>query len=38
MEQVIYILAVSILSPKCRWQQLGWSCCAASPKLGRNEV
>jgi len=29
---------VSILPPKCRQQQLGWSYCAACPKLGRNEV
>jgi len=31
-------MAVSILPPKCQRQRLGWSYCAASPKLGRNEV
>jgi len=29
---------VSILPPKCRRQWLGWSYCATSPKLDRNEV
>jgi len=31
-------LAVSILPPKCWRRRLGWSYCATSPKLGRNEV
>jgi len=30
--------AVFILPPKCQRQRLGWSYCAASPKLGRNQV
>jgi len=33
-----YFLAVSIFPRKCRQQPLGWSYCAASLKLGRNEV
>jgi len=38
IETLGFFEAVSILPPKCRQQRLGWSYCAASPKLGRNEV
>jgi len=36
--EMLFKKAMSILPPKCRRQQLGWSYCAASPKLDRNKV
>jgi len=35
---IIMNLAVSIVPPKCQQQWFGWSYCATSPKLGKNEV